>query len=54
MICTYAFPPVWRFGGAMLLAIIAIVFGVHAIGGNPPLMLVFPALVIVLIMTGTP
>jgi hypothetical protein len=45
MISRYA--PSW-------LVIIALVFGVHAIAGNPPLMLVFPAPVIVLIMTGTP
>jgi len=54
MICRYALPRVSRFGGATLLAIIAIVFVVHAIAGNPPLMLAFPPLVIVLIMTGTP
>jgi len=50
----FVLPRVWRAGGAMLLAIIAFVFAVHSVGGNPPLMLVFPALLIVLIMAGTP
>ncbi|HJT17748.1 MAG TPA: hypothetical protein VJ853_10185 [Thermoanaerobaculia bacterium] len=46
----FVLPRVWRIGGALLLAIIAIVFTVHSVGGHPPLMLIFPALTIIMLM----
>jgi hypothetical protein len=50
----FAAPKIWRIGGALLLVVIAFAFVVHTIGGHPPLLLVFPALVIILLLTGTP
>jgi len=50
----FAIPRLWRIGGALLLAVIAVVFLVHSIGGHPPLMLIFPALLIILILAGAP
>ncbi|HJT16199.1 MAG TPA: hypothetical protein VJ853_02365 [Thermoanaerobaculia bacterium] len=50
----FAVPRVWRAGGALLLVVIAVVFLVHSIDGHPPLMLIFPALLIVLLLAGAP
>ena len=46
----FVIPRAWRIGGILLLVVIAVVFTVHSIGGHPPLLLVFPALVITMLL----
>ena len=50
----FAIPVIWRIGGFLLLAVIAIAFVLHAASGHPPVMLLFPALVIVMVMVMQP
>jgi hypothetical protein len=50
----FAIPVIWRIGGFLLLAVIAAAFVLHATSGHPPLMLLFPAMVIVMVMVIQP
>ena len=50
----FVLPRVWRIGGFVLLATIAVAVIVHSMSGHPPLMLLFPALVIVMVMVIQP